>query len=132
MSVAESMVMFGPIFQVGWASASSTVQRAMRSLVQVRKGPPEAVRMIFFTSRSPFPERRHWKIAECSLSTGRSGAPFSRASRRTIGPATTRDSLFERQRRFPRRAASTTAGSPAAPVTAARTAVQSLDATISH
>ncbi len=51
MRVAESIVIFGPMRQVGWARASSRViarrsSRATRS----RKGPPEAVRMSRRTS----------------------------------------------------------------------------------
>src|SRR5207249_1664710 len=40
--VAESTVIFFPIFHVGWRSASSTVAPATRSGVQVRNGPPDA------------------------------------------------------------------------------------------
>ena len=43
MRVDESMVILGPIDQVGWASASSTVTARSCSAVQPRKGPPEAV-----------------------------------------------------------------------------------------
>ena len=44
MRVAESMVIFAPIFQVGWRSASSTVMEAKASRGRSRKGPPDAVR----------------------------------------------------------------------------------------
>jgi hypothetical protein len=37
--------------------------------VKPLNGPPEAVRISFFTSEAD-PERRHWAIAECSESTG--------------------------------------------------------------
>ena len=46
--VAESIVIFGPIFQVGWARASSIVIASNVSRGRVRNGPPDAVR----TSRS--------------------------------------------------------------------------------
>ena len=41
----------------------------------MRNGPPLAVRMIFETSSMRLPAR-HWKIALCSLSTGRIVAPL--------------------------------------------------------
>ena len=43
MSVAESIVIFRPIDQVGWQSASSRVMRSKVSRGRVRKGPPDAV-----------------------------------------------------------------------------------------
>src|SRR2546427_12798534 len=60
--VAESTVIFFPMRHVGWRSASSTVAPATRSGVQVRNGPPDAVRM----SRSSSVGRRpvmHWSTA---------------------------------------------------------------------
>ena len=42
--VAESIVIFGPIDQVGCCSASSSVAAAICSAVHVRNGPPDAVR----------------------------------------------------------------------------------------
>jgi hypothetical protein len=44
-SVAESMVIFAPMFQVGCLSACSGVTSASFSAGQVRKGPPLAVRI---------------------------------------------------------------------------------------
>ena len=41
--VDESTVIFGPIDQVGWASASATPTVASCSPVRPRNGPPEAV-----------------------------------------------------------------------------------------
>src|SRR5437016_5637288 len=69
MSVAESIVTLGPIAHVGWrrASAGPTVSRA--SAGRRRKGPPDAVSQRRATSWRARPSR-HWKIAECSLSTG--------------------------------------------------------------
>jgi len=43
MRVAESIVILGPIFHVGWFRASSTVAAWMRPRGQSRKGPPLAV-----------------------------------------------------------------------------------------
>ena len=44
MSVAESMVILGPIDQLGWASACSGVTAASSAAVRPRKGPPDPVR----------------------------------------------------------------------------------------
>ena len=43
MSVAESMVIFGPMDQLGCASACSGVTAASSAAVRPRKGPPEPV-----------------------------------------------------------------------------------------
>ena len=50
MSVAESIVIFAPMFQLGCASACSTLAVAICALDHVRKGPPEQVRMILARS----------------------------------------------------------------------------------
>ena len=79
--VAELMVIFGPIDQFGCLSACSTRRRrASASRVQVRNGPPEAVRMIRRTS-SRRPALSAWKIALCSESTGSTVAPAAAARR---------------------------------------------------
>ena len=74
ISVAESMVIFAPIFQVGCLSASSTVMLANFSGGHSRNGPPEAVSKIRWTSPRLWPTR-HWKTALCSESTGSSATP---------------------------------------------------------
>ncbi len=76
-SVAESIVIFGPIDQVGCARASSGVTLASWSAVRPRNGPPLAVR----TMLSGSPWSAHWKSAECSLSTGISAPASARAGR---------------------------------------------------
>src|SRR6266702_3616079 len=93
--VAESMVIFGPIRQVGWARACLTVTARNCSSEARRKGPPEAVSSKRFTSvvRSP---RRHCQMALCSLSTGTMDTPARCASRITRWPAITSVSLFAR------------------------------------
>ena len=63
------MLIFMPIDQVGWAAASAGVAAAMRSRVQVRKGPPEAVMVILATSETR-PSPRACARALCSESTG--------------------------------------------------------------
>ena len=74
ISVAESTVIFGPIDQVGWRSASAGVTARRRSAGQPRKGPPEAVRTRRATSAGGRPSR-HWWTALCSLSTGKDRDP---------------------------------------------------------
>ena len=70
--VAESMVILAPISQVGWRSASALVTCANCAAVKVRKGPPDAVSRILSMGLASSPTRL-WKMAECSLSTGRMG-----------------------------------------------------------
>ena len=59
-SVAESIVIFGPICQVGCASASLGLTSASSSRVRPRNGPPEAVRTSESTVSGARPSR-HWK-----------------------------------------------------------------------
>ena len=86
MSVEESTVIFGPIFQVGWASASSTRHRGRaRPGVRPRNGPARggdeqaghAERRAGTGPSVPVPRdgRRHWWMAQCSESTGTISAP---------------------------------------------------------
>ena len=91
--VAESMVIFCPMDQFGCFNASSTWTFFICSLVLPLNGPPEAVRRILSISLefSPF---KHWKIALCSLSTGRIFTPYSLAIDITICPAVTKVSLL--------------------------------------
>ena len=65
---AESIVIFAPMDQLGWCNACALVTCASCSSENVRKGPPEAVRIIF--SMGLTSPARHWKMAECSESTG--------------------------------------------------------------
>src|SRR5436309_3519438 len=46
MSVDESMVIFGPMLHVGWASASSSVTEDRSARLRPRNGPPLAVSTI--------------------------------------------------------------------------------------
>ncbi len=88
-SVAESMVIFGPMLQVGWARASSAESRRPAPPPSFpRNGPPDAVRTIESTCSVVRPSR-HWKIAECSLSTGSRRPP----------PALPGDEARDRRRR---------------------------------
>ena len=118
--VAESIVIFGPIFHVGWRSASSTVIAENVSKGRVRNGPPEAVRTRRRTSDGT-PARRAWWSAQCSESTGRTAAPAVRAARMSGSPATTSVSLFARASVLPSLTASYAGTSPAEPTIPPRT-----------
>ncbi|CCX37080.1 unknown [Clostridium sp. CAG:1013] len=50
--VAESMVIFAPMSQLGWRSACSRVTVSSSWRVFPKKGPPDAVRSSFF--KAPF------------------------------------------------------------------------------
>ena len=97
-SVAELIVMTGPMSQVGWASASWGVTRVV--LARPPERPPLAV-TTRPRPRRPTP-RRHWASAECSPSTG--DLPRPRGSALTRGPPTISDSLLARARVVPRSA----------------------------
>mmetsp|Transcript_94 Transcript_94/g.253 ORF Transcript_94/g.253 Transcript_94/m.253 type:complete len:209 (+) Transcript_94:597-1223(+) len=114
MSVAESVVIFGPMDQLGCLRASATVTFLSWSTSQSLKAPPEAVRMIrrMPSSGSPW---MHWKIAECSESAGRILTPFFSASGKTYGPPAISVSLLARQMSFLASMAATVGFSPAHP-----------------
>ena len=114
------MVIFAPIFQLGWRRASALVTDFSSSLVLPKKGPPEQVRMIFFTSRRLLP-MRHWKMAECSESTGMISTPSCFASRITSSPAQTRVSLLARPMRLWALMAASVGFRPSIPTTAVMT-----------
>ena len=90
---AESIVIFAPISHVGCLSASAAVTYFNCSWVKVRNGPPEQVRRIFSISFASSPTKL-WKIALCSLSTGKIGTWYCWANWRINSPATTSVSLF--------------------------------------
>ena len=119
--VAESTLIFAPMLQFGCAMACAGVTSFVSSRVLPRKGPPEPVSRIFFSSPGRRPVR-HWKMALCSESTGTISAPHSCALRMTISPAQTSVSLFARQMRLPFSMASSVGFKPTAPETAVTTA----------
>ncbi len=97
-SVAESTVIFGPMRHVGCASASARVTFASSSRDRPRNGPPDAVRTIESTDSRSRPSR-HWKTAECSLSTGsRRPPPRSRARERELAGGNEALLVRERER----------------------------------
>ena len=125
--VAESMLTFGPIRQVGCRNAISGVT-AERSGGPSRNGPPLAVSVIRerLDARSPC---RHWKIALCSLSTGMIGTPFSRARDVTSPPAATSTSFVASATGMPRAMASSVGARPESPTVATRTRSASVSRT---
>src|SRR5437588_8645145 len=76
-SVAESIVIFGPMFQVGCLSACSGVIESNLLLANSRNGPPDAVRMMRRTSetsniehRTPNPEPPAFDVGRWMLDVG--------------------------------------------------------------
>ena len=121
MSVEESMVIFGPIDHVGWASASATVTAPSRSAVKPRNGPPEAVSSRRATSVLAWTAARHWCTAQCSESTGTISAPGVRRAFCTTGAPAISDSLLASASRLPASSAAMVTGRPAKPTTALST-----------
>ena len=120
MRVAESMVTLAPMDQLGCFKALAGVTEASSRRLFPKKGPPEAVRRMRLTS-FPWLPCRHWKMAECSESTGTISAPFSFARAITRGPAHTRVSLLARATRLPASMAARVGSSPAMPTRAVTT-----------
>ena len=123
--VAESMVILRPMLQVGCLSAWATVTPASWSAGSWRKGPPLAVSRMRRTSLCRWPSR-HWKMALCSLSTGRTSTPRRRAAAMTASPAMTRISLLATARCLPASMAARAGARPATPTIATRTMSASL------
>mmetsp|Transcript_6701 Transcript_6701/g.19622 ORF Transcript_6701/g.19622 Transcript_6701/m.19622 type:complete len:233 (-) Transcript_6701:318-1016(-) len=114
MRVAESMVIFLPMSQLGCFKASETLAVFSLSTSQSLNAPPEAVRMILLSPPSGSPWM-HWNSALCSLSAGRMWIPCSLARGRTKGPPAIRVSLFARQMSLPALIAATVGWRPAHP-----------------
>ena len=113
-------MIFGPICQVGCASASAGVTSSSSSRERPRNGPPLAVRTSPWTwSRGMSPSS--WNAAECSLSTGSSSPPPRAHASRASSPAATRLSLFASASVTPRSSAQSVAWMPAKPTIALRT-----------
>ena len=118
--VALSIVILAPISQLGCFKARAAVTPANSSIGVVRKGPPEAVRRIL-SMALPSSPTKHWKIALCSLSTGRIGARCFTASSVMSSPATTSVSLLASAMVLPASMAATVGRSPAKPTMAVTT-----------
>src|SRR4029079_9266754 len=98
----------------------SGVTSSRPARVRPRNGPPEPVSTSVSICSGSRPSR-HWKSAECSLSTGRiRPRPRSRAASAS-SPAATRLSLFASARSTPCSSAQSVAWTPAKPTTALRT-----------
>ena len=121
MSVAESTVIFGPMLQVGCASASDGVTSSSSARLRPRNGPPEAVSTSESTV-SGSAARRGAGTRPSARSRPGAGALLP-ASRRPAArsPAATRLSLFASARSTPRSRAQSVAGRPAKPTTALST-----------
>ena len=100
-SVEESMVTFRPMVQLGCFRASSGWICSSCCLLLPRKGPPEAVSRIFSMLRPPASPFNDWKMALCSLSTGKTATLCFSANGMIICPAVTSVSLFARAISFP-------------------------------
>ena len=117
MSVAESIVILAPIFQFGCFKACSDFTSCICSLDRSHRGPPDAVRMRRRTSSRRWPSS-DWKIALCSLSTGKMRTPRFLASSCINGPAITIGSLLASATFFPARMAARVGTRPAPPTMA--------------
>ena len=118
--VAESMLIFAPMSQVGCWRASEAVTPRRSLAVLPRKGPPDAVSTIRSTESRGWPSR-HCRIALCSESMGTISPSPSSAAAMTRAPPATSDSLLARASRCPARRASRVGSRPAAPTRAFRT-----------
>ena len=117
---AESMVILAPMSQLGCFSACSRVACCSCSMLQVRNGPPDAVSNSFSIGLWASPAK-HWKMAECSESTGKMGTRCSMASWVTSSPATTSVSLLAKAMALPARMAFIVGRKPAYPTIEAST-----------
>ena len=88
--------------------------------MNVLKGPPDAVKIRRLILLGLLPCKL-WKIAECSLSTGKISTPFSLANPMTKSPAVTNVSLLAKAIVLPRLIASTVGINPIIPTTAVTT-----------
>src|SRR6266496_3011113 len=120
MRVAESMVILSPIDQFGCLSARAGVTSASSRAPTVRSGPPDAVSRSLRTCARSCPAS-DWKMALCSLSTGRMVTPRAAARAMSSSPANTIDSLLARPTAFPASIAAAVERRPAPPAMAART-----------
>ena len=106
--VAESIVFFTPMRQVGCAIAASSVASRISASSRSQKGPPDAV-TIKRATRSGGSPATHWNSALCSESTGRICAPLRAAVSKSSSPAATISSLLATATSMPRSTAANTA-----------------------
>ena len=111
-------MIFGPIVQVGWARASSTVDRGQLARAAAPERAPRGGEQAAGPRRPRVARpRRHWWTAQCSESTGMISAPGVRRARCTTGAPAMIDSLLARASRRPASSAARVTGSPANPTT---------------
>lgn len=116
MSVAQSIVIFGPIDHVGWCKASFGVTCASWSGDRSLNAPPDAVmKYLLGFDVSPI---RHCQSALGSESTGIMLPPCFLSSFFRWSPAITIASLFESATDLPTDNAAAAAGSPSMPAVA--------------
>ena len=111
------MVILAPMFQLGCLRASALVLVRSSSVFMPKNGPPDAVSRILVRLGALSLSCRHWKMAECSLSTGSSFTPCCATARVTRWPPVTRLSLLARARSWPLSMAVRLAPRPAMPTT---------------
>ena len=99
MSVAESMVIFAPMAQLGCCSYAWSRFTFTKSWVFTQEGPAAGSKNYFSILLRPSPTR-HWNMAECSLSRN-NGVRFSTAFCITKSPATTKVSLLAKPTGLP-------------------------------
>ena len=126
---AESIVTLAPICQLGCFKASAGVTFSKKARSFPRKGPPEAVK-ISFSALLRLSPAKHWKMAECSESTGRIATRCSATDSLTNSPATTRVSLLAKAIFFPALMAFTVGIKPLYPTKAVTTRSTSAKVTI--
>ena len=124
IKVAESMVILEPIFQFGCCNAWAGFTSRICSRDSSHRGPPDAVRIRRRMSSRRCPSM-DWKMALCSLSTGKILTPWRRASSCIKWPAITIGSLFARATCFLARIAARVGTNPAPPTIAEMTSAAS-------
>ena len=129
--VAESMVILAPMCHVGCRRACAALTVESCSLVSRRKGPPLAVSSSL-SILSGFSPTKHWKMALCSLSTGRMGDLWRREREVMSSPATTSVSLLARAICLPARMAAMVGSRPLNPTVAVSTTSMQSICTTSH
>ena len=129
-SVAESIVIFGPMFQVGCLSACSGVIESKSFRGISRNGPPEAVRIIARTSKELFAFEALKNRVVLAIHRQHVHAILSRRGI-TISPAITRISLLATARSLPASIAASAGRNPPVPTIATSTISASVRRAIS-
>ena len=110
-------MILAPMFQLGCFRASALVLPRSSSVFIPKNGPPEAVSRILVRLLALSLSCKHWKMAECSLSTGSSLTPCFATACVTRWPPVTRLSLLASARSWPLSMEVRLAPRPAIPTT---------------